>query len=267
MVSTLVTRIVFSVMSASLFFVLPNCSGRTITTSVEDQSMVPGPPKRVVAESPKTEPASPLPPDVAPVPEPPAAGAEPSGPAPEPPATAPGPEPPAPESPLEKAPEPAVAMRPQEEQVTEPAISAPPEPVPPGSAMEVPPPVVARQTEPAVPTVRSTFELGDVFFDFDRATLRNDAKPVLEANAQALKGQIEVKVLIEGHCDERGTSAYNLVLGERRAEAVKRYLQELGIQTTRLETVSYGKERPFCIQHSDDCWQKNRRAHLVLQEQ
>jgi peptidoglycan-associated lipoprotein len=259
MVSTLVTRIVFSVMSASLFFVLPNCSGRTITTSVEDQSMVPGPPKQVVAKPPKTEPAPerhgqvPSPPDVAPTPEPPA---------PEPSATASGPEPP-----LEKVPEFAGAMRPQEEQVTEPAISAPPEPVPPGSAMEVPPPVVARQTEPAVPTVRSTFELGDVFFDFDRATLRNDAKPVLEANAQALKGQIEVKVLIEGHCDERGTSAYNLVLGERRAEAVKRYLQELGIQTTRLETVSYGKERPFCIQHSDDCWQKNRRAHLVLQEQ
>jgi peptidoglycan-associated lipoprotein len=128
--------------------------------------------------------------------------------------------------------------------------------------------VVARKTEPEAPSiVMPTIELGDVYFDFDRSIIRSDAKTVLEDNAQVLKAQGGLQVLIEGHCDERGTSAYNMVLGERRAEAVKRYLEDLGIQTSRMETVSYGKERPFCNQHKDDCWQKNRRAHLVLKQQ
>jgi peptidoglycan-associated lipoprotein len=75
-----------------------------------------------------------------------------------------------------------------------------------------------------------------------------------------------MKVLIEGHCDERGTLAYNLVLGERRAQSVKRYLQELGVPPSQLQIVSYGKERPFCTEHRETCWQQNRRGHFVVKE-
>jgi peptidoglycan-associated lipoprotein len=71
--------------------------------------------------------------------------------------------------------------------------------------------------------------------------------------------------LIEGHCDERGTLAYNLVLGEKRAKATKRYLEDLGIPASRLITTSYGKEKPFCKDHNEGCWSKNRRAHFVVQ--
>jgi peptidoglycan-associated lipoprotein len=105
--------------------------------------------------------------------------------------------------------------------------------------------------------------LGDVFFDFDRAALRPDARATLEANARVLKEKNGVKVLIEGHCDERGTLAYNLVLGERRAQSVKRYLQELGVPVSQLQITSYGKERPFCTEHRETCWQQNRRGHFV----
>lgn len=107
--------------------------------------------------------------------------------------------------------------------------------------------------------------LGDVFFDFDRATLRSETRATLETNARVLKEKNGVKVLIEGHCDERGTLAYNLVLGERRARSVKRYLQELGVPVSQLQITSYGKERPFCTEHRETCWQQNRRGHFVAQ--
>lgn len=106
--------------------------------------------------------------------------------------------------------------------------------------------------------------LGDVFFDFDRFILRREARATLETNARFLKGKNDMKVVIEGHCDERGTLAYNLVLGERRAQATKRYLQELGIPSSQLQIVSYGKERPFCTDHQEGCWQQNRRGHFVI---
>lgn len=107
--------------------------------------------------------------------------------------------------------------------------------------------------------------LGDVFFDFDRFTLRQEARATLETNARFLKGKNGVKVLIEGHCDERGTLAYNLVLGERRAHSVKRYLHELGVSASQIQITSYGKERPFCREHRESCWQQNRRGHFVAQ--
>ncbi len=106
--------------------------------------------------------------------------------------------------------------------------------------------------------------LSDAFFDFDQADLREDARSVLAADAQWLKKHSTVQVLIEGHCDERGTAAYNLALGDRRANAAKEYLISLGIDGSRLRTVSYGKERPFCTESNESCWQKNRRAHLVI---
>ncbi|MEW6248776.1 MAG: peptidoglycan-associated lipoprotein Pal [Nitrospirota bacterium] len=107
--------------------------------------------------------------------------------------------------------------------------------------------------------------LADVFFDFDRFSIRKDAQATLEADARWLKTANGRKVLVEGHCDERGTAEYNLVLGEKRARSVKQYLQELGVPASQIQITSFGKERPFCTEHSDACWQQNRRAHFVLQ--
>ena len=101
-----------------------------------------------------------------------------------------------------------------------------------------------------------------MYFDYDMFLIRRDASAVLEANARLLKADGMHTLLIEGHCDERGTHAYNLVLGERRARAVNQYLQDLGVPASQLQMTSYGKERPFCTEHSEACWQSNRRAHF-----
>ena len=105
--------------------------------------------------------------------------------------------------------------------------------------------------------------LGDVFFDYDRFQIRKDAMPVLDANAEWLRANGNTTVLIEGHCDERGTVAYNLVLGEKRARAAKKYLLDLGVPASQLQITSYGETRPFCKQQNEDCYQQNRRAHFV----
>jgi peptidoglycan-associated lipoprotein len=120
----------------------------------------------------------------------------------------------------------------------------------------------APPAQPTVPQARLIPELSDVFFDFDRFVIRNEARSGLETNAGLLKSQSGAKILIEGHCDERGTSAYNLVLGERRAQATAQYLRDLGIPSSQMQITSYGKERPFCTEHSEACWQSNRRAHF-----
>lgn len=106
--------------------------------------------------------------------------------------------------------------------------------------------------------------LKDAFFDYNQAVLRDDARTALASNAEWLKRYPTIHVLSEGHCDERGTSEYNLVLGQSRADAVRAYLSSLGIDGARLQTVSYGKERPFCTDSTETCWQQNRRAHLVI---
>ena len=105
----------------------------------------------------------------------------------------------------------------------------------------------------------------DVPFNFDQAQLRDDAVAFLEVNAIRLKEESIGQVLLEGRGDEVGTSEYNLVLGDRRAQAVKRYLQNLGLNPSNLLTTSYGKERPLCREHNVDCWQMNRSVHLVPQ--
>ena len=112
-------------------------------------------------------------------------------------------------------------------------------------------------------TVSGSNVLGDVFFDYDRFQIREDAMPVLDSNARWLRANESKTVLIEGHCDERGTLAYNLVLGEKRARAAKKYLQDLGVQAAQIQTTSYGETRPFCKQQNEDCYQQNRRAHFV----
>jgi peptidoglycan-associated lipoprotein len=104
----------------------------------------------------------------------------------------------------------------------------------------------------------------DAYFDLDKAELRSDARDVLTKDAEFLRSYPQVHVSIEGHCDERGSTEYNLALGQSRAEAAKNYLISLGISADRMETVSWGKERPVCTEHSEECWQQNRRAHFVL---
>jgi len=106
--------------------------------------------------------------------------------------------------------------------------------------------------------------LKPAFFDYDKADIRADARDVLAANATWLKKYPSVQFTVEGHTDERGTAQYNLALGDRRANAAKDYLVSLGVDASRVKTVSYGKERPFATGHEEDSWQKNRRANFVV---
>ncbi|HKY70844.1 MAG TPA: peptidoglycan-associated lipoprotein Pal [Nitrospira sp.] len=107
--------------------------------------------------------------------------------------------------------------------------------------------------------------LADIFFDFDQHTIRSDAQSVLSANAAWINRTPGKAIVIEGHCDERGTQAYNLVLGDKRARSTKRYLEDLGVPASRLKTTSYGEMRPFCKDRDETCYQQNRRAHFVVQ--
>jgi peptidoglycan-associated lipoprotein len=106
--------------------------------------------------------------------------------------------------------------------------------------------------------------LQDAYFDYDQADLRDDARTALAANAEWLKKFPSIQLLVEGHCDERGTNEYNLALGDRRANAAKEYLASLGVDGSRVRTVSYGEERPFCNESAESCWQQNRRGHFVI---
>jgi len=106
--------------------------------------------------------------------------------------------------------------------------------------------------------------LKDIYFEFDRYELRADARETLDANAKWLRDHPSVRVEIEGHCDERGANEYNMGLGAKRAQAARDYLVSLGIAGQRLSTVSYGEEIPACIEHTESCWQKNRRDRFVI---
>ncbi len=109
-------------------------------------------------------------------------------------------------------------------------------------------------------------ELRAVYFDFDRATIRPEDLALLDENAEWLKGN-QVLVLIEGHADERGTNEYNLALGERRAKAVRDHLVNKGVSADRINTVSYGEERPSCTDKGEACWKQNRRANSLIKQQ
>ncbi|MCL5977108.1 MAG: peptidoglycan-associated lipoprotein Pal [Nitrospirae bacterium] len=110
-------------------------------------------------------------------------------------------------------------------------------------------------------------KIKDIHFDYDKYDIRDDAKPVMKEVADALSKNRKIKVIIEGHCDERGTNEYNLGLGDRRASSTKEYLVSLGIPTGKIETISYGEEKPLCAVQTEDCWNKNRRGHFVLVEE
>ena len=175
------------------------CTGRRITTAVEDQTFQPGPSAAAPAESARVTPRVETPP--------------------------------------------ALPQGKEERVIEQPVAPAPP-------------------SQPALAPIRPVAELADIYFDFDQYAIRGEARALLDANASVLKSQPNESILIEGHCDERGTGAYNLVLGERRAQAAKRYLQDLGVAPSQIRITSYGKERPFCEEHSEACWQSNRRAHF-----
>lgn len=105
-------------------------------------------------------------------------------------------------------------------------------------------------------------QIQDAFFDYDKAELRPEARAVLTQNAEYLLQHAQTRVTIEGHCDERGTNEYNLALGDRRARAVRDFLVNYGIEAPRIETISFGEERPFAPGHDESAWSQNRRAHF-----
>jgi peptidoglycan-associated lipoprotein len=161
----------------------------------------------------------------------------------------------------------------------DPAVTPPPPPMP--AAPSAPP---APPAPPSAPTAAATPRTGlsedeifarasteevqkefrDVYFDLDNAVIKDEGRTALTANATYLKRRTSVRVTVEGHCDERGTAEYNLGLGERRANAVKAYLVELGVPASSITIVSKGKESPFCTESNEACWQQNRRGHFVV---
>jgi peptidoglycan-associated lipoprotein len=140
---------------------------------------------------------------------------------------------------------------------------------PPGGGATTAPATAAPSTaaptaRPEVSEFRSVPELRDVFFDFDKYDIRQADAKVLDSNATWLKSNANHLVLIEGHCDERGTNEYNLALGERRAKSAMNYLVSQGVQASRITIISYGEERPACNEKTEECWAKNRRAHFLV---
>jgi len=117
---------------------------------------------------------------------------------------------------------------------------------------------------PAPSEFANVADLKEIHFDFDKHEIRKSDAEILDGNAQWLKSHDDQLVLIEGHCDERGTVEYNLALGERRAKSTLDYLVSRGVQSARISIVSYGEERPACADHSEGCWAKNRRAHFLV---
>jgi peptidoglycan-associated lipoprotein len=133
-------------------------------------------------------------------------------------------------------------------------VTVPPPPPPP------PPPAKKSLVE------MLSSDVQDAYFDYDKSEIREDARTALSRDADSLKKIFDelpdAVVVIEGHCDERGSAEYNLGLGDRRASSAKEYLVSLGVPADKLKTISYGKERPQCTEHNEECWQKNRRVHF-----
>ncbi len=110
------------------------------------------------------------------------------------------------------------------------------------------------------PLEEETTKLQTVYFDFDRAEIRDDQKAILRENAGAIRGSVWAQVVVEGHCDERGSEEYNLALGARRADAVRQYLSDSGVRVERIDTVSFGESQPAVRGHDESAWSRNRRA-------
>ena len=155
-----------------------------------------------------------------------------------------------------------------------PAAAAPPTPVAPAPApapvapAPVAPPTAAPAPAPPAPPkeYRNNAALKQIFFAFDKSDIRPDDAQTLAASAAYLKANPNLLVLIEGHCDERGTSEYNLALGERRAKAAMNNLVASGVEASRITTISYGKERPSCTQKNETCWARNRNDTFLTKD-
>jgi peptidoglycan-associated lipoprotein len=123
---------------------------------------------------------------------------------------------------------------------------------------------------PPTPTVSEedlfSQNVRDVYFDYDKSDVRGDQQSSIQADAQFLGQHSNINITIEGHCDERGSTDYNLALGDQRASAVKNALTAAGVNASRIKTISYGKEKPFCNESNEACWQQNRRGHLGYQK-
>jgi peptidoglycan-associated lipoprotein len=133
------------------------------------------------------------------------------------------------------------------------------------SSMAKPTPATAAPVaRPAPQEFRPDAALTDVYFDFDKYDIRPADAKALDSNASWLKSNAGHLILIEGHCDERGTNEYNLALGERRAKSAMNYLVSQGVQASRITIISYGEERPACSEKNEECWAKNRRAHFLV---
>ena len=154
-----------------------------------------------------------------------------------------------------------------------PAAAAPPTPAAPAPAPVAPAPVAPPTAAPAPAPApappkeyRNNAALKQIFFAFDKADIRPDDAQTLAASAAYLKANPNQLLLIEGHCDERGTSEYNLALGERRAKAAMTFLVSNGVEASRITTISYGKERPICTEKNEACWSKNRNDTFLTKD-
>jgi len=154
-----------------------------------------------------------------------------------------------------------------------PAAAAPPTPAAPAPVPVAPAPVAPPTAAPAPAPApappkeyRNNAALKQIFFAFDKADIRPDDAQTLAASAAYLKANPNQLVLIEGHCDERGTSEYNLALGERRAKAAMTFLVSNGVEASRITTISYGKERPVCTEKNEACWSKNRNDTFLTKD-
>jgi peptidoglycan-associated lipoprotein len=137
------------------------------------------------------------------------------------------------------------------------------------SQAKAPAPAPAPAPEPAPapapkPTPGWNITQNNIYFEFDKSTLTPMAQDTLMRHAAWLRENANATVTIEGHADERGTNEYNLALGDRRADSAKAFLVDLGIASSRLTTISYGEERPLCMEQTEECWAKNRRGHFVV---
>ena len=163
---------------------------------------------------------------------------------------------------------PAPAPAPPPPPPAAPAPPPPPPPPPPPRAAAPPAPATLSEQEvfarKSLDQLNSERPLDDVFFDLDKSDIRDDGRTALQRNADWLKKWSSTQITVEGHCDSRGSSEYNLGLGSRRANAVKEYLGSLGVPGNRVTIISKGKEQPFCNDESESCWQQNRRGHFLI---
>jgi len=134
--------------------------------------------------------------------------------------------------------------------------------------LTVAPPPAATTAPPSSATEEDLFgqTVKDVYFDYDKSDLRPDQQTAIQSDAQFLNQHSNINFTVEGHCDSRGSTEYNLALGDQRASSVKNALVAAGVSASRIKTISYGKEKPFCMEENEACWQQNRRGHFVYQK-